>query len=94
MFARVSTYQLGPGTTGQPTQETIDKVFALPGCRGIYYLKGSENKSLSITLWANKEALTASEQPANDIRLATSAEQNMQVLSVEAFEVLTEQRKD
>lgn len=94
MFARVSTYQPAPGTTGQPTQETIDKVLALPGCRGIYYLKGSDDKSLSITLWDSEEALTRSEQPANDIRSETSAEQNMQVLGVEAFEVLTDQRKD
>lgn len=94
MFARVSTYKPAPGTTGQPTQETIDKVLALPGCRGIYYLKGSEDRSLSMTLWESKEALAGSEQPANDIRSATSAEQDMQVLGVEAFEVLVEQRQD
>jgi heme-degrading monooxygenase HmoA len=94
MFARVSTYQPGPDSTGAPSEDTVSQVLQLPGCRGIYYLLGKDNKSLSITLWDDEEALAASEQAANRIRSETSAEQHMQILSVEEFEVLTRHLKD
>jgi heme-degrading monooxygenase HmoA len=94
MFARVSTYQPGPDSTGAPSEDTVSQVLQLPGCRGIYYLLGKDNKSLSITLWDDEEALAASEQAANRIRSETSAEQHMQLLGVEEFEVLTRHLKD
>jgi hypothetical protein len=94
MFARVSTYQPGPDSTGAPSDDTVKRVLQLPGCQGVYYLLGKDRKSLSITLWDDEEALTGSEQAANTIRSETSAEQHMQILSVEAFEVLTSQLKD
>jgi heme-degrading monooxygenase HmoA len=94
MFARVSTYQPGPDNTGAPSEDTVNQVLQLPGCLGIYYLLGEDNKSLSITLWDDEEALAGSEETANRIRSETTAEQHMQVLSVEKFEVLTRQLKD
>ena len=94
MFARVSTYQPGPDSTGAPSEDTVNRVLQLPGCRGIYYLLGKDNKSLSITLWDDEEALAGSEQAADRIRSETSAEQHMQILSVEEFEVLTRHLKD
>ncbi|MHA7199227.1 hypothetical protein [Arthrobacter alkaliphilus] len=60
----------------------------LPGCQGIYYMLGKDNKSLSITLWDDEDALKGSEQAAKAIRDETSAEQGMAIRSVEAFEVL------
>lgn len=94
MFARVSTYRPAPGTTGSPSDETVDRVLGLPGCLGIYYLLGKDNKSLSISLWDDEEALAASQQAADKIRSETSAEQHMQILDVEEFEVLTRRLKD
>lgn len=94
MFARVSTYRPAPDTTGAPSEETVHRVLGLPGCLGIYYLAGKENKSLSISFWDSEEALVASQQPASVIRSETSAEQNMEILGVEEFEVLTQQLKD
>lgn len=94
MFARVSTYRPGPESTGAPSEETINKVLNMPGCKGIYYLFGKDNKSLSVTLWDDENALAGSQQAADRIRSETSAEQHMQILSVEEFEVLTRELKD
>jgi hypothetical protein len=68
-------------------------VLELPGCVGLYYLKGKDDKSLSITLWNTQEALVESQEPAGRIRSETSREQDMQILDVEEFEVLTEHLK-
>jgi heme-degrading monooxygenase HmoA len=94
MFARVSTYKTSPGTTGEPAEETVRRVLELPGCVGLYYLKGKDDKSLSITLWNTQETLVESQQPAGRIRDESSREQNMQILDVEEFEVLTQHLKE
>ncbi len=94
MFARVSTYRPGPDSTGKPSNETVDRVLELPGCLGIYYLLGKDNKSLSLTLWDDEAALAGSQEAADNIRAETTAEQHMQVLGVEEFEVLTRRVKD
>ena len=93
MFARVSTYQPGPDSSGAPSEDTVTRVLQLPGCLGIYYLLGKDNKSLSITLWEDAAAVAGSEEAATKIRTETSAEQHMQILGVEEFEVLTSQLK-
>jgi hypothetical protein len=94
MFARVSTYRPHPESTGAPSEDTINQVLELPGCKGIYYLFGKDNRSLSITLWDDENALAGSHQAADRIRSETSAEQHMEILGVEEFEVLTRQLKD
>jgi hypothetical protein len=94
MFARVSTYRPAPDSTGEPSEETVQKVLGLPGCRGIYYLLGKENTSLSLTLWDDEDALVGSRQPAERIRVETTAEQHMEILGVDEFEVLTHQLKE
>jgi hypothetical protein len=91
MFARVSTYRPGPDSTGAPSEDTVNRVLELPGCLGIYYLLGKDGKSLSITLWEDEAALAGSQQATSKIRSETSAEQHMQILGVEEFEVLTRQ---
>jgi hypothetical protein len=94
MFARVSTYRPGPESTGAPSEDTISQVLKMPGCKGIYYLLGKDSTSLSITLWDDENALAGSRQAADRIRSETSAEQHMQILSVEEFAVLTRELKD
>ncbi|GAB2756280.1 hypothetical protein [Sinomonas soli] len=88
MFVRVSTYRPGSGSTGAPTEETVERVLVLPGCHGLYYLLG-EGKSLSLTMWEDKAALDGSREATNSIRSETTAEQHMEVLAVEEYEVLT-----
>ena len=94
MFARLSTYRPGRDSTGEPSEDTIRQVLELPGCQGLYYLFGKDNKSLSITLWDDENALANSQETADRIRSETSAEQHMQILEVEEFEVLTKRLKD
>jgi len=94
MYARVCTYRTEPGTTGAPTEETVKRVLDLPGCRGLQYLKGQGDRSLSITLWETEEAMAASHQPADQIRAETTREQHMQVLDVEEYEILTNRLND
>jgi hypothetical protein len=94
MFARVSTYRPGTDSTGAPSEDTVRQVLDLPGCRGIYYLYGADNKSLSISLWDDEKALSNSREAAGRIRSETSAEQHMQILEVEEFEVLTNEIRD
>jgi hypothetical protein len=94
MFARVSTYRPGPESTGAPSENTITQVLEMPGCKGIYYLIGKDKTSLSITLWEDERALEASQQAADRLRSETSAEQHLQILGVEEFEVLTKELKD
>lgn len=89
MFIRVSTYRPGSGSTGAPTEETVERVLALPGCHGLYYLLGEEGKSLSLTMWEDKAALDGSREATDSIRSETTAEQHMEVLAVEEYEVLT-----
>ncbi|MBT2597473.1 hypothetical protein [Arthrobacter sp. ISL-72] len=93
MLARVSTYRPSADNTGAPTEETINRVLELPGCKGIYYLFGNGQKSMSITLWESQTSLDDSRQAADKIRSETSAEQHLQVLDVEEFEVLTREIK-
>jgi len=56
-------------------------------------LFGKDNKSLSITLWDDEEALAGSQHAADRIRSETSAQQHMQIIEVEEFEVLTRHLK-
>lgn len=90
MFMRVSTYRPEAGSTGQPSDETVQRVLALPGCRGLYYVVSEGGTSLSLSLWEDKEAMENSRDAADTIRAETAAEQHMDILAVEEYEVLTE----
>ena len=94
MFARVSTYRPASDSTGEPSEETVQQVLGLPGCRGIYYMLGKEGTSLALTLWDDADALADSRQTAERIRKETTAEQHMEILGVDEFEVLTHQLRE
>ncbi|WP_309108973.1 hypothetical protein [Arthrobacter sp.] len=96
MFARLSTFGTGPETISDaPSQDIINRVLAIPGCRGIYYLHGKETgKDLSITLWDSEESMVASRETANRLRTETSAAERTEILSVEEFEVTAGSLRD
>ncbi|MBE4717252.1 hypothetical protein DAD99_03530 [Pseudarthrobacter sp. AB1] len=96
MFARVSTYGTGPETISDaPSEDIINRVLEIPGCKGIYYLRGkSAGKDLSITLWDSEDSMSASRETANKIRTETSAAEGTQILAVEEFEVTASSFKD
>ncbi|UTT70603.1 hypothetical protein NMQ03_05550 [Arthrobacter sp. DNA4] len=89
MFARISTYKTGPETRrDNPSDDVVNSVLQLPGCRGVYYLngKGTDN-ALSITLWDTEDAMVASRQAASRIREESSQADRTEIVSVEEFEV-------
>ena len=93
MFMRVSTYRPESGSTGKPSDETVQRVLALDGCKGLYYLLSDGGTSMSLSLWEDRAALEGSRQATDALRSATAAEQHMDIVSVEEFEVLTQELK-
>ena len=96
MFARVSTYKTGPdNTTNAPSEEIVNRVLAMPGCRGMYFLNSDEaGMGLSITLWDTQDSIAASREAANVVRADASTAQGLQIVSVEEFEVTTDVLQD
>ncbi|MDE8588322.1 hypothetical protein [Arthrobacter sp. NQ4] len=96
MFARISTYKTGPDTrTDNPTDVVVNSVLELPGCKGVYYLNGTEtDNAISITLWDTEDAMLASRQAATRIREESSQADGTQIVSVEEFEVMASSLKD
>ena len=63
MFTRVSTYKTEPDRIDKPADDVAERVLAVPGCLGIYYMNGkSSGKALSITLWETEDAMTQSKR--------------------------------
>jgi heme-degrading monooxygenase HmoA len=89
MYARISTFRTGPDTDLHANENaTMLRVLANPGCRGMYFLKGTENDTaLAITLWDSEDSLAGSREPAEAIRADSSAEQHLTIVGVEEFEV-------
>jgi heme-degrading monooxygenase HmoA len=96
MFARVSTYKTGPETVSDtPSEEIVNRVLQISGCKGIYYLSGKEaGKALSITLWDTEEAMVESRQEANKIRKENSEAEKTEIVDVEEFAVTVSSLKD
>ncbi|MEW1805453.1 hypothetical protein [Pseudarthrobacter sp. NPDC080039] len=96
MFARISTYKTGPDTRrDNPTDDVVNSVLQLPGCKGVYYLNGTEtDNALSITLWDTEDAMLASRQAATRIREESSQADRTQIVAVEEFEVMASSLKD
>jgi len=91
MFARVSTYRTGPDfTSTSMPEETVDQVLALPECRGVYFLNGTDSTTaLSISLWETRDAMASSREAVTPIRSVLSEQMGMEILSTEEFEVLS-----
>ena len=97
MFARVNTFQGKPEDTDRSTTIAVER--AVPtlkttdGSAGIIILGDRQTgKSLAITLWGSEEALRASEEMANKVRSETTDEAGEEIISVERYEVLHEER--
>jgi len=89
MYARISTFTTGPDTDIHANENaTMLRVLANPGCRGMYFLKGTErDTAVAITLWDSADTLAGSRESAETIRADTSAEQHLSIVAVEEFEV-------
>lgn len=93
MFARVSTFT---GTSDQvdeairqAREDVLPRLGQLDGYRGAYFLVDREGgKSLAVTLWESEEAMSASEEAANNLRSETAESLGTQMVGVERYEVV------
>ena len=97
MFARVSTFQ-GP-TDGidlmaKQAQETvIPSARELTGYQGILIFGDRDSgKSIAVTLWESESTMRESEEAANKLRSEASEAGGEEIVSVERFEVLIDER--
>lgn len=93
MYARVSTYEGGypedyDAGLHALRAEVLPQIQVLPGYRGaMSLLDRSTGRSLSITFWADEQALTATRQAANLIRERAAATSGSRILDVTEYEV-------
>jgi heme-degrading monooxygenase HmoA len=97
MFARVSTISGSP--EGIPNLETqlrenfIPAARQLPGFNGVLALADrSSGKTLTVTLWESEQAMKGSEDTANKIRQDAASAMGDEIVSVERFEVVLDER--
>ena len=92
MFARVSTYTGTSDEIDEAIREvrenTLPKLKRLDGYKGAYFLVDRQNgKSLAVTLWESEEAMSASEEAANNLRSEVADALGTQMVGVERYEV-------
>jgi len=97
LFARVSTFQ-GPVDgmdllVKQAQESVIPAARQLTGYQGILILgdRGS-GKSIAVTLWESETAMRESEEAANKLRSEASEAGGEEIVSVERFEVIIDER--
>lgn len=96
MFARVSTLSGDPQDFDQMESQLRG---VLPSVRGLAGFKGvlamfdrSSGRSLAVTLWESEQAMKDSEEAANKIREESAAATGEQIIGVERFEVVLDER--
>jgi heme-degrading monooxygenase HmoA len=91
MHARVSTYGFDPGRADELVtafESGIGSIEDEEGMEGAYLLVDRTNgKALTMTLWANEEALTASATAADQARSEATESAGGTIESVESYEV-------
>jgi len=96
MFARVSTLSGDPQDVGQmegQLRQVLPSVRGLAGFKGLLAMVDrSSGKSLAVTLWESEQAMKDSEEAANKIREDTAAATGEQIIGVERFEVVLDER--
>jgi hypothetical protein len=93
MYARVSTYESGypedyDAGLAALREEVMPQTQGLPGYRGaLSLIERSTGQSVSITFWADEDALAATRQGAERIRESAAATSGSRVLSTVEYEV-------
>lgn len=97
LFARMSTFQ-GPAdgidlAAKQAQESIIPAARQMTGFRGILMLADRDSgKSIAVTLWESEATMRDSEEAANKMRSEASEAGGEEVVSVERFEVLVDER--
>jgi heme-degrading monooxygenase HmoA len=97
MFARVSTISGSPeGIANLETQlreNVVPAARQLPGFKGVLSLADrSSGKTLTVTLWESEQAMKDSEEAANKLRQDAASAMSDEIVSVERFEVVLDER--
>jgi heme-degrading monooxygenase HmoA len=97
LFARVSTFQGPPDgldlMTKQAQESVIPSARELTGYQGILVLGNRESgRSIAVTLWESEATMRESEEAANKLRSEASEAGSEEIVSVERFEVLIDER--
>jgi heme-degrading monooxygenase HmoA len=97
MFARVSTLSGDPQNVAQVESQVRDKVLPaaqqIPGFNGLLAMVDrSSGKALAVTFWESEQAMKDSEEAADRIREEVASGMGEQILGVERFEVVLDER--
>ena len=97
MFARVTTLQGSPDQLDQGAQVIRERVLPAiqqaPGFKGFLALADrSSGKVVGMTLWEDEQAMQSSEQIATQTRDQAAEATGGQVLGVDAYEVILDER--
>ncbi len=97
MFARVSTISGSPDRFDEMQTQVRDNVLPkakeIPGFKGVLSMADrSSGKTVTVTFWETEQTMEDSEEAANKLREDTASELGEQILSVERFEVVLDER--
>jgi heme-degrading monooxygenase HmoA len=98
MFARVSRFKGETSSVDKGTMVARERI--LPAARKLDGFSGmlllgdrSSGQSLAVTFWETEEAMRASEDTANQMRQEGAAETGEQIVAVERYELLLDERR-
>ncbi len=90
-YARVSTYQFPAEQADQAAPAFEDAIENLQEIEGVtdalLLVDRNSGKAITITVWESQDALTASEQQADEIRQRGAASGGGEIAGVERYEV-------
>lgn len=97
MFARVNIFQGSPESLDQSQkiaeERIVPELRTLDGSIGLFVLGDRQTgRSIAITLWDSEQAMKASEETANRMRSDSLPKAGEEVVSVERYEVLQDER--
>ena len=95
MFARMSTFQGSADDFDRMAKEAEAAIpVQLPGEKGILVIGDRQSgKSIAITFWEDEQAMRESEEAANKVRSEIAEGAGAEIVGVERFEVLIDQRR-
>lgn len=95
MYARMSTLQASADDLDRITKEAEAAIpVRLPGEKGILVLGDRQSgKSIAITFWEDEQAMRESEEAANKLRSEIAEGSGSEIVGVERFEVLLDERR-
>ncbi len=94
MYARMTTLQASADGIDRLAEEAEAAIpVRLPGEKGILVIGDRQSgKGIAITFWEDEQAMRESEEAANKLRSEIAEGSGSEIVGVERFEVLVDQR--